>query len=212
MWSCSLQMSIRFASVLAKRLSGNSCCVRQVCTYATDIHTGDHFLRLTARLSFRVHFCVIANISLALVYFLSPFLCSSISNKDQTHSWSPRKQCGWRCKSDVCMLPVRKNKHCKSDHSTCSVSSGTGSGVGTYILNLLEEEYPEIFRSDMQSIHLYGMYAVCCATVHGGPMKSKSLRVSLKIILNYACKDSFFLCKIWVQYTSTEACNIFDCY
>jgi len=27
-----------------------------------------------------------------------------------------------------------------------AVLSGTGSGIGTYILNLLEDEYPEIYR------------------------------------------------------------------
>jgi len=32
-----------------------------------------------------------------------------------------------------------------------AVLSGTGSGIGTYILSLLKDEYPEIFR-----------LAVCC--------------------------------------------------
>ena len=36
-----------------------------------------------------------------------------------------------------------KIKHCKSRRS---VWSGTGSGIGTYILSVLEDEYPEIFR------------------------------------------------------------------
>ena len=40
-----------------------------------------------------------------------------------------------------------------------TVLSGTGSGIGTYILNLLQDEYPEIFR-------LVIFAGVCCTTVH----------------------------------------------
>ena len=28
----------------------------------------------------------------------------------------------------------------------CFVFTGTGSGVGTFVLNLLEEEYPDVYR------------------------------------------------------------------